>query len=401
MEPKVFRASNTQAALEMVQNELGPEAMILSVKQIPGGAIWETWKKPEVEVLALPAENPQSQLTLEATANPMGKTTKGGKLISSTYNPPKSHSQKHANADLQIFLDQIKAQIAQKQSRPNPPASMPPIKGTVSETLKTEIPPALIKARNELIAQGIDPQLIKEILKRVSKTTNPKIFEDESRLREIIRKQLETFLRILQIEHANNNLLPTTKVIFIIGQSGVGKTSLCARLASHFMEQQHKNIAWVCADTIRTGAIAQTRAYTEALNIRPHIAYTPADLKAAIEKENQADLILVDTPARNPLNQADLLELSAYLTEIPQKVTLLTLPATLKFADMQQAVAAFSPLLIHGIALTKIDETLQFGNIFNLVWKTKIPLAYFCDGTHLLDSLQPAQANRLTKLILP
>lgn len=396
MQPKSYRAPNTQAALELVQNELGPEAVILSVKQVPGGSIWETWKKPEVEVLAIPPQQNSSQKEEEMVKNDQKKQKRGGSLIRSLYNPPKDENSPLAATDIQMFLDQIANQIAKKQIHPPHNAAPSPV-----DPPKNEVPPAVVRSREELLSQGVDSHLIKEIIRKVSQTADPKIFYEEARLREIIRKQLETTLRVLRIESAHNGVLPTARIIFVVGPSGAGKTSLCARLASHFMEKQQKKVAWICADTIRTGAIAQTRSYTEPLNISPHIVYTPLDLKEAIAYEEKAELILVDTPACNPFAATEVVELSAFLTEIPQKMILLTLPATLKPVDMQQAVAAFSPLKLNGLVITKLDETKYYGHIINLVWKNKIPLAYFCDGTNYLNSLHPAGASYLVKLILP
>ncbi len=399
MQPKTYRAPNTQTALELVQNELGPEAVILSVKQVPGGAVWETWKKPEVEVLAIPPVQKGIQ-SLEGMAVHNKETKKrGGTLLRSLYNPAKEGKQPSSAVDPQLFLEQIADKLAKKQTRQSESITNPSL--TKVNTPKNEVPPALIRAREEMLNQGVDPHLVKEILRKVSQSVNPKILFDETRLRQIIRKQLETALRILRIESAQNGLLPTVRVIFIVGPSGVGKTSVCAKLAGHFLEQEHKKVAWICADTIRTGAIAETRAYTEPLNIQAHIVYTPTDLKEAIASEEKADLILVDTPARNPFVPEEIVELSAFLTEIPKKLTLLALPATLKLADMQQAVASFSLLQINGIAITKLDETKYVGHIINLIWKNKIPLAYFCDGTNYLDNLQTADAARLVNLVLP
>ncbi len=396
MEPKTYRAPNTQAALELVQNELGPEAVILSVKQVPGGSVWETWKKPEVEVLAIPPIQNSPQNGENMVPDDHKKQNKGGSLIRSLYNPPKDEKSPLTSEDIQVLFDKIATQIAKKQSHPTSIPASPR-----ADTPKNEVPPAVVRVREELLNQGVDSHLIKEIIRKVSQTANPKIFYEENRLREIIRKQLETTLRVLRIESVQKGLSPTARVLFVVGPSGVGKTSLCARLASHFTEKHQKKVAWICADTIRTGAIAQTRSYTEPLNIQPHIVYTPLDLREAIAYEEQADLILVDTPACNPFVPNEVIELSAFLTEIPQKMIFLTLPATLKLADMQQAVAAFSPLKLNGIVITKLDETKFFGHIINLIWKNKIPLAYFCDGTNYLDSLHPAEASYLVKLILP
>ncbi|MFN3310036.1 MAG: hypothetical protein ACK44E_12590, partial [Anaerolineales bacterium] len=155
-----------------------------------------------------------------------------------------------------------------------------------------------------------------------------------------------------------------------------------------------------CADTIRSGAIAQTRAFTEALGIEPHFAYTPTDLHSIINGLEDHDLILVDTPARNPYHSQEIIELSEILTVAPQKITFLVLSAVSKEADLQQAVAAFSPLGVNAFVFSKLDETRQYGNLFNIAWKSKIPIAYLCDGNLILDHLQSARASDLAELVL-
>lgn len=50
---KTIRAESMMAALETVQKDLGPEALIVSVRQVPGGPIWQVWKNPVIEVVAV------------------------------------------------------------------------------------------------------------------------------------------------------------------------------------------------------------------------------------------------------------------------------------------------------------------------------------------------------------
>ena len=51
MKSQTFRAENMLAALEQVRTELGPEAVILSVRKVLDGPAWQVWKKPVVEVV--------------------------------------------------------------------------------------------------------------------------------------------------------------------------------------------------------------------------------------------------------------------------------------------------------------------------------------------------------------
>lgn len=66
MRTKTFRAQNMMAALQEIQREMGPNAIVLSMREIPTGPAWQVWNKPGVEVVAtteLPAQNvPQTSI---------------------------------------------------------------------------------------------------------------------------------------------------------------------------------------------------------------------------------------------------------------------------------------------------------------------------------------------------
>ena len=51
MATQTFRAPDVMTALEEVQRQLGPEAIIVSVQQVQAGPSWQVWRKPEVEVI--------------------------------------------------------------------------------------------------------------------------------------------------------------------------------------------------------------------------------------------------------------------------------------------------------------------------------------------------------------
>ncbi|MCX8061222.1 MAG: hypothetical protein N3D16_01430 [Anaerolineales bacterium] len=399
MEPKAFTAPTTQEALELVQSEFGPEAIILSVRQVPSGAAWEVWKQPRVEVLAIPS-------TLRATAttpthpDPSTEQAQKSALTLAINNAlgKKPAASRQKEIDPRTYLAHLAEKLARQQVEQASVATNP--QPTPKEKIASVIPPALVRARQELTEQGLDPELIKEILRRTVEGINPKLIHDETRLRQALRKQLETYLRILRIERWQSGQTRTARILYVVGPSGSGKTSFCARLTAHLQQNDRRRIAWVSADTIRTGAIAQTRAYAEALGVEPHFAYTASDLCQIFAELQNEDLILVDTPARNPYKAHEIIELGEMLTVAPQKVTFLVLSASAKEVDLRQAVAAFSPLIINAFVFTKLDETRQYGSLVNLLWKSKIPIAYLCDGEQILDTLHPAQASGLSELIL-
>ncbi len=52
MNTKTFKADSTIQTLQLVQNELGADAIVVSMREVPVGPLWNPWKKSAVEVVA-------------------------------------------------------------------------------------------------------------------------------------------------------------------------------------------------------------------------------------------------------------------------------------------------------------------------------------------------------------
>ncbi len=159
-------------------------------------------------------------------------------------------------------------------------------------------------------------------------------------------------------------------------------------------------VAWICADTMRAGAIAQARAYAETLKLPLRVVYTPGELAQAVAAESGADLVLVDMPGCNPRRENAVVELGAYLSALPERSTYWVAAATAKETDLADTLAAFHPFRLTGMMVTKLDETATFGNVYNLAWQSRLPLAFFTAGPRVLDELVPAEAEQLAAALL-
>ncbi|MBI5715785.1 MAG: flagellar biosynthesis protein FlhF, partial [Chloroflexi bacterium] len=55
---KTFRAASMSEVLAKVQTDLGPDALVLASHKVMDAPVWQVWREPEVEVLAMPAHAP-------------------------------------------------------------------------------------------------------------------------------------------------------------------------------------------------------------------------------------------------------------------------------------------------------------------------------------------------------
>jgi flagellar biosynthesis protein FlhF len=360
---RTFRAANMREAFDNIQRTLGPDALVVSVRQVPAGSVWEVWRKPEVEVVAM-SKKDEGQ---EPKTEPRAKAPAA--------RPPETETRAK---DLAADFAQVKSTLSEVASRLD--------RFTLSDW---SVPLGNIYRR--LVAQELDEELARRVIAACTEALNPRTLENESVVREYVQQQLEAALT----EPVNSAI--TAPVVCLVGTSGAGKTATVAKLAAHYTQTLGRRVAWICADTFRAGAIAQARIYAEALKLPLRVAYTPPELAQAVAAEPDADLILVDTPAYNPRRTSTIVELGELLTALPAslRATYLALPATAKASDALEALAASKPFDLKGLVLTKLDETHTFGSSFNVAWRSGLPLAFFTTGAEALGDLQPAQTRLL------
>jgi flagellar biosynthesis protein FlhF len=412
MRPRTFRAASTQLALEQVQNELGSDAIILSVRQVPVGPAWQTWKRPAVEVLAVSALSGIGNLQnyspgdnderLKIHDNQGIATTPALPKTLGEYRSDNQPSAIISNKDLESYLAHLMNRIAQENATGKPSLysenneNLPAEQSLIGK--KVAVPEAVVNIKDHLDRQGLDRELIKKVLTTCCDYLDQTGLRSEERLQDNILRQLTAFTKGPRVELLSKT--QSRRILYLIGSSGSGKTSVCAKIAAHYCQRLHKKVSWICADTVRTGAIQLARSYTDSLRLQLHLVYTPDELKHTIEGEDTADLILVDTPACNPYRAQDIVELGEYLTIQSLRETYLTITANMMETEMSEIVAALSPFNLTGLIVTKLDESAYFGSIYNLVWRSQIPVCAFTDGTGVLNNLHPARVTDLAGLII-
>ncbi len=465
-------------ALQRVQEELGPEALIISVRQVPAGPAWQVWRKPMVEVVATQfdkneakGENQPAGLTREEidegknaptqtaggqqvrpyvfptvkreTVNrkvedehihPTGNLTSApplekivapsretiavntddtwtetvaipGKTPVSPAMPTIKRQEKQLSQEELIpFLSELMKrnqervvetpQIKEAEIEATLPELEPPAQEEVEKIVKIEFPPVLDEAIDHLENVEVDVELLQKIGTLCVQTLPPRSMRDEDKVRDYLLQQLSACIRIQKVLVG---LRP--QIITLIGTSGAGKTSTCAKLAVHYSINARKKVSWVSADTVRTGAISEARTYAETIGIPFRYAYTPEELAEAVDAEDKADIILVDTPACNPRSESSIVELGSLLTVLPWRNTWIVAPVTSREVDLRNALAAFAPFRANGLVLTKMDETNSFGVGFNLAFHSQIPLTFFTNGTRVVNDLVPARAELLCRAL--
>ncbi|MBI3014030.1 MAG: 50S ribosome-binding GTPase [Candidatus Tectomicrobia bacterium] len=191
-----------------------------------------------------------------------------------------------------------------------------------------------------------------------------------------------------------------TKAVAFVGPTGVGKTTTVAKLASHFALVEKKRVALVTIDTYRVASAEQLQTYARLIGIPLDVVLGPAALGKLLEKHRDKDLVLIDTAGRSQRNQEHLRELASFFQGRHAIETHLLVAATTKDGEMEETIESFGCIPIRRLLLTKLDEALSFGNLFNQAVCAKKPLSYFTTGQKVPEDIEVASAERLIDLIL-
>ncbi len=394
MVTKTFKSETMIQTLQLVQAELGASAIVVSMRDVPLGPMWNPWQKAGVEVVAT---LPKSGDGTKSNTTPVLRPANNGLGVEFVEERPEIEwalppERDPANRPPPLKLKSV--------SRPAVQASEPapvPAKQTSNTVAKSPsendryVPPSLKKIREQLIGQGVESSLVENVLTVALETLSPTTLADADACKKSIIELMGASLRVQKGAGA----FLSSNVVCVLGASGSGKTSTVAKLALFFGRNLHKKVTWVCADTVRTGAVAEARAYADALGPELKLVYTPADLKEILGESQEADLFLVDTPGYNPCNESQMIELGALLAEIPDRCTYLVAPATTKESDLFQMSAALGMFNIDGIIATKLDETHRFGSLYNFARKNHFPLSFFATGKEASRNLEVADPARL------
>jgi len=350
MQIKRFEASEVQEALRQVKKEFGPDAVIISIKEVePEGIFKSLLKRKIVEVVAA-TENASSYydktnsvLKEKGNGNGNGKGNgKGNGLV----------FQGKTKRELFTYFEMMLAE-------------------GVEETVAAQI----IKDLNFSI---VNVNLEEEVKRGIIKTLNYNGMATKK----------------LNIQKGAN------KRVAFLGATGVGKTSALVKLATVICMSNKYDVAIINLDNQRIGASAQLNAFGNLMGISVEDVHDKREFKQALAKYKDKDIVLIDTPGVGYKTKFMIDELEDILGTDTKIHKLFVFSAPIKGSEVLSLLDLFSKLEINGLIVTKLDEALQVGSIITVGYSSKLPLYYFSEGQEVPGSLKPASLSLIVERIL-
>ncbi len=377
MKIRRFVADDMQGALNQVKDTFGGDALILQTRHFRRGGFLGLFGRRLVEVTAaISDEEPQVNGSQEATAAKAHHFSSGNSREQVQDNGIKDELQ-----DLKSMLDQMVTKFDSNAVSNN-----------------NGYPKLFQYCFRNLKASEVEEKLARQIIDEAVESVKPSLMDDVQEVNRVVEEVIARYF--LKSGHSFANNGNKKRIIALVGPTGVGKTTTIAKLAALFSIIKGKSVALVTVDTYRVAAVEQLKTYADLMALPLETACTPKQFQEVLLQHEDKDLVLVDTAGRSPLNKMAMAELKAFMDACPHIEIFLVMGATTKQADLWEITSRFGQLDVNQLIFTKLDETLNYGVILNVVNRLQKGLAYITTGQNVPDDIEVPDPVRLARLIL-
>jgi flagellar biosynthesis protein FlhF len=369
---KKFVAVTSREALRQVRDALGPDAVILSNRQLAGG----------VEIMALASAD---MSCLMAAPGEQAVTHKSGQAVPA---PAAGEKGRRPGAP------------APKAPAPEPVAQsiiseIQSMRGMLEEQLATlawgdmqRREPGRAKILRVMLGAGFSPSLSRQLLDKLPACSDHE--ESMKWTQAALARNLHTV--------AADEIIDRSGAYALIGPTGVGKTTTVAKLAARCVVRHGADkVALLTTDSYRIGGHEQLRIYGKLLGVPVRAIKDAEDLQLTLSELRNKHMVLIDTVGMGQRDQM-VAEQVAMLSNCGCEVKrMLLLNATGSGDTLDDVVRAYQGNGLQGCIITKVDEAVSLGVVLDAVIRHKLALHYVANGQKVPEDLHSVNAEHLLR----
>jgi flagellar biosynthesis protein FlhF len=418
MRVKTFEAVDMKQALQLVREQLGPAAVIVSSRSVRRDAgLFGLIGRKVLEVTAAAEEAPSGEpVELQGSRAPQLPDTTRAPLM-----PAGARARSAAGRTTGVYhdiwavkqavdpvLDEVRAL---RESLPSTDersalhaselrsdlAQIRGLLGALASSPALGADPQGAAAQRLfyfLLARGIDESLARSLVQRVVSRVETGSLGDLERLKLNLAAEMRA-----DLSRAERGAPPSRVQVFV-GPTGVGKTTTIAKLAARAQRALPGSVLVITTDVHRVAAVEQMVRFGELISVPVEVAIGPDDLARAIARGAQRDQILIDTAGRSPRDPSAMTQLRALIAAAGECEVMLVASATTRSADSADLLEAYAALPWSRLILTKLDETRVFGELYNDVVRSGRPIACATNGQSVPEHLESLDVPGILRRVL-
>lgn len=398
---RTYRGKSVAEAIAQVKKDLGRQAVILSTRTYKTGGFLGFRARTMTEITASDRP-PKRGLPSVPRERPAPSPVPAAPVVS----PPPAPIVELRPSE--PSLKDVARMIVAANARTPIEDELAAIKKMVGQVLRSSsavaqpaLPEALFECYQQMLASAVAAEIASDIAGQVRDELSSAELRDAERVRRAVLARIASLIPVCaEPGRATRGPDGRPLTIALVGPTGVGKTTTIAKLAATYRLKQGRRVGLITCDTYRIAAVEQLRTYAGIINIPLRVAMTDAEMRAACAAFGECDVILIDTAGRAPRDETRLRELRSLIAAASPHQTHLVLSSSCAENSLLDAAERFAPLGCDRVILTKLDETVSFGVVVNVLRRLNTRLSFVTTGQEVPDHIESMTPDRFARLVM-
>lgn len=211
--------------------------------------------------------------------------------------------------------------------------------------------------------------------------------------------ELEISKRLIDSIRIKNGI--SNKYQVLLGPTGSGKTTTCAKLAINY-NKSGKNVFIISLDSYRVGSFYQIRKLTDALSIPLKTVSDEISFISALKEAEDADVVLIDTMGLSKNDDELNLKLKSMLNNLNRANSeyIFVSSSTTKIEDMDALYELYcSYMRLDSLIASKVDECFTLGTLLSFSYRHKLPFIYLTNGQRVPEDIESAESMNILRYL--
>ncbi len=374
MNVRKFIAATAREALHKVKEMLGPEAIILSNRAIPGGVEIMAVAASEMEMIVSPPPRQErdEDFTVRISALKESRLAQGvppARQALQAERPPQPVERSGAQAEV------VSAEVMEEIRSLRRMVEQHFAGASWGESARTE--PVKTEILRQMLDAGFSPVFSRNLL--VGLPRELPVNKALTWVREAANRQLQT------IDPATD-IVDRGGVYALVGPTGVGKTTTTAKLAARcVLRHGASKVALITTDGYRIGAYEQLRIYGRILGVSVYLVKDAQELRQTLADLQHKHMVLIDTMGMSQRNRMVEEQVAMFDSSLVRR--LLVIAATGRGDTLDDVVRAYGGTALAGCILSKVDEAASLAPALDTVLRNDLRLHYVSNGQRVPEDL--------------